>query len=67
MAAVTKPKRAASPPAKELTRTYTFYLSEQLVAELDAIAAEEKRSRSGQVAFVLTNFVRQHRTNREAA
>ena len=67
MAAVTKPRRAASPPAKERTRIYTVNLPEQLMAEIDAIAAEERRSRSGQVAFVLTNFVRQHRASREAA
>jgi hypothetical protein len=60
-------RKTASPPAKEPTRVYTFNLSERLVAEIDAIALEEKRSRSRQVEFALAGFVRQYHSRKAAA
>jgi hypothetical protein len=58
--------KPAPPTEKEPTKVYTFTLPPSLIAQIDAIAAEEGRSRARQVAVFLRDCVRNYRRGRAA-
>ena len=48
-------------------RTITFGLPPDLIAEIDAIAAEESRSRARMIEIGMRQFVREYRRDRREA
>jgi hypothetical protein len=49
------------------TKVFTFILPVTLIAEIDAIAGEERRSQVKMVEVALEDFVRDYRRSREDA
>jgi predicted transcriptional regulator len=60
-------KPAPRPPGRPETKVFTFVLPVPLIAELDAIAGEERRSRVKMVEVALEDFVRQYRAQKADA
>ena len=59
-------KSAPRPAGRPETKVFTFVLPVPLIAEIDAIAGEERRSRVKTVEVALEEFVRQYRANHAA-
>jgi metal-responsive CopG/Arc/MetJ family transcriptional regulator len=58
-------KPAPRPIDRPETKVFTFVLPMTLIAEIDAIAGEERRSRVKMVEVALEDFVRDYRRSRE--
>jgi hypothetical protein len=65
--ATAKRKQALARAERPSLRPYTFNLPPDLIAAIDAIATEDRRSRVRTVEVALAEFVREHRRSRETA